>query len=344
MVEPTPAVEHVSVEGKGHTTDPERDNGNGAANIASARKAFARIGGDASRREDHHRRKSVARDALSHPHMPLHVDGEAYLSLFEAEKAARSRVVTNPLKLFLINGYSAFAVFGKYLISLESVFGCLLTVSATLVTYFNTKSNPDWNGSIDFVLLSFAVITPMSVSIGMTFQRREKALKDLAIVRSCSYQIYLAHVCWDWGKGGRAASAEAIGEGGDFWLRHSDKALTELIEIGDELFHFLTLPSASRARHRITKRGKKESAMTMVVAHRLFDSLLTTRMAKLTSLTEDLKRAGLPANEASRIRQFERFVGEAIEELRMIKLYRTPQALRSFARLFTVFLPPFYGI
>ena len=83
--------------------------------------------------------------------------------------------------------------------------------------------------------------------------------------------------------------------------------------------------------------------MTMVVAHRLFDSLLTTRMAKLTSLTEDLKRAGLPANEASRIRQFERFVGEAIEELRMIKLYRTPQALRSFARLFTVFLPPFYA-
>ena len=27
----------------------------------------------------------------------------------------------------------------------------------------------------------------------------------------------------------------------------------------------------------------------------------------------------------------------------MIKLYRTPQALRSFARLFTVFLPPFYA-
>lgn len=34
---------------------------------------------------------------------------------------------------------------------------------------------------------------------------------------------------------------------------------------------------------------------------------------------------------------------ESADGLRLIKLYRTPQALRSFARLFTVFLPPFYA-
>jgi hypothetical protein len=32
-----------------------------------------------------------------------------------------------------------------------------------------------------------------------------------------------------------------------------------------------------------------------------------------------------------------------VEELLMIKKYRTPQALRSFSRLFTLFLPPFYA-
>ena len=31
------------------------------------------------------------------------------------------------------------------------------------------------------------------------------------------------------------------------------------------------------------------------------------------------------------------------ESIRIIKKYRTPQALRSFARLFSVFLPPFYA-
>ena len=34
---------------------------------------------------------------------------------------------------------------------------------------------------------------------------------------------------------------------------------------------------------------------------------------------------------------------EATEKLRVIKMYRTPQGLRSFARLFSIFLPPFYA-
>jgi hypothetical protein len=51
----------------------------------------------------------------------------------------------------------------------------------------------------------------------------------------------------------------------------------------------------------------------------------------------------MPGNETSRIRQWERFVGEAIEQLRILKTYRTPQALRSFARLFTIILPAFYS-
>jgi hypothetical protein len=56
-----------------------------------------------------------------------------------------------------------------------------------------------------------------------------------------------------------------------------------------------------------------------------------------------LKQQGLPPNEATRIRQWERFLLTAVENLRMIKMYRTPQALRSFARLFSVLLPPFYS-
>lgn len=34
---------------------------------------------------------------------------------------------------------------------------------------------------------------------------------------------------------------------------------------------------------------------------------------------------------------------EAIEKLYTIKVYRTPQGLRSFSRLFSVLLPPFYA-
>ena len=179
----------------------------------------------------------------------------------------------------------------------------------------------------------------VQVSIGLAFQRREQALRDIALFRSCAYQLYLSHACWDWGTkdpGGRALSEYD-------WLKHSDEALALLVGMADELCRYLTLPSFSRARHRVTKSGRKEASRTVEVAYRLFDSLLTTHMAKFSYLTEVLKRYGLPANEASRIRQWERFIGEAIEDLRMIKTYRTPQALRSFARLFTIFLPAFYS-
>lgn len=66
-------------------------------------------------------------------------------------------------------------------------------------------------------------------------------------------------------------------------------------------------------------------------------------MINLANLGEFIKNAGLPSGEVSRIRQYERFMGEAIENLRMIKSYRTPQTLRSFARLFTTLLPPFFA-
>lgn len=159
--------------------------------------------------------------------------------------------------------------------------------------------------------------------------------------------MYLAHASWDWGtiknpESGRNMLLPASGTRVD-WLKHSDDALSILLEMADKLCHCLTLPCFSRARHRVTSNGRKEASRTVAVAYRLFDSLLTTDMAKFSYLTEVLKRYGLPANEASRIRQWERFIGEAIEDLRMIKTYRTPQALRSFARIYTIFLPAFYS-
>ena len=57
------------------------------------------------------------------------------------------------------------------------------------------------------------------------------------------------------------------------------------------------------------------------MAYRLFDSLATQRMARLTTYDERLKTAGLPATEISRIRQYERFMGEAMENLRILKMY-----------------------
>jgi hypothetical protein len=198
---------------------------------------------------------------------------------------------------------------------------------------------------MSFVLLGFAVTTPISAAIGMAFTRREQALVAIADFRSFSYHLFCAHCMWDWpvesddemGRG----RAERLGRVD--WLEHCDAVLAQLIGIGDELSRFLTLPTASRSRHRMTKQGRHEAARIMEVAYYLLESMTTQRMTRLVMYSERMKKIGLPSGEVSRIRQYERFLSDLIEQLRMFKLYRTPQSLRSFARIFTILLPPFYA-
>ena len=126
------------------------------------------------------------------------------------------------------------------------------------------------------------------------------------------------------------------------WLAHSDQVLEEICGVCSDLTRYLTLPSFTRARHKVTQWGCTEAEHTRAVANALSQSIVV-RFAQLSSLCEILKREGMPGNEASRVRQWEHMLLEHTERLYMIKTYRTPQGLRSFSRLFSVFLPPFYA-
>jgi hypothetical protein len=228
---------------------------------------------------------------------------------------------------------------GYYLITLETMLTCALTVALTLFWYYKYKDDPDWQGGgMDFILLAFAVTSPISAAIGMAFQRRERALINIADFRSFSHHLYLAHCLWDWSdKGGREGAVDVD------WLEHCDAVLAQLLGIGDELARFLSLPTTSRSRHRMTRQGRKEASRTTEVAYHLLESMTTQRMTRLVLYSERLKKIGLPSGEVSRLRQYERFLSDIVEQLRMVKMYRSPQALRSFARLFTLLLPPFYA-
>lgn len=126
------------------------------------------------------------------------------------------------------------------------------------------------------------------------------------------------------------------------WIQHGDLVLDEILGLCSLTVKYLTLPCVSRARHKITSVGRREAAETAFLASKL-DEQIISRLVRLSALCEILKREGMPANEASRIRQWEQMIRERIQKLRMIKMYRTPQALRSFSRLFSLLLPPFYA-
>jgi hypothetical protein len=261
--------------------------------------------------------------------------------LMDEENKARKRAHHNALYLLIVNGYSACIVFILFLISLESIISLGLSIGLTIAIYHRTESNDTFDGStMNWVMLSFVVITPISVVIRLAFNRREQALIAIANIRTTFFELYIAHACWDWaivGKSNVGRHASHVN-----WLDHSDQVLHEMIGISRELTRWLTLPTASRARHKATHRGRKECKEICSIGVPLYDSIVE-RFGRLADLCEVLKYEGLPPNEATRVRQWERFVFLQVESLRIIKNYRTPQALRSFARLFSIFMPPFYA-
>jgi hypothetical protein len=163
---------------------------------------------------------------------------------------------------------------------------------------------------MDWVLLSFAVITPMSASIGMAFSRREQALTHLSVIKATLKGMYSAFGCWDWSSSkkpdpnGRAASEVDFRE-------QSDIALDAIFKICSDMTRLLTLPNCSRGRHRVIPQGKaeaKEIEKLMGKLHRL----ALQRMLTIGDVTEVYKHEGMPGNEAARIRQWERFIVERI--------------------------------
>mmetsp|Transcript_22763 Transcript_22763/g.34237 ORF Transcript_22763/g.34237 Transcript_22763/m.34237 type:complete len:382 (-) Transcript_22763:133-1278(-) len=250
------------------------------------------------------------------------------------------------LRLFGMNLYSTLVVCVFYLFSWETLASCSLGVALTVYLYYAFEEDESWDGGgLSWTLLSFAIITPMSSSIGMAFNRREVALRAISVLRADAYNIYSAHAIWDW-RSPSHTSAKPTGRDArtNFSsLHHSDQVLTTLIDMGQELAQILTLPCITRARHRVTRQGKRECTKLTALSKQAMHSVIALHINALTIKTEHLKEEGLPGNEASRIRQWERSILEQINILRNIKTYRTPQALRSFARLFAIVLPGFYS-
>ena len=172
---------------------------------------------------------------------------------------------------------------------------------------YNRFDGDTVDGSImNWVLLSFAVIIPLSSSIGMAFQRRDAGLNHMASIKATLVHIYSAHVCWDWGKVGKE------GRDPDYdWLTHCDSLLEASVQLSHEICRLLTLPTASRARHRVTSWGRGEAAMTEEVMTELH-LCISDHLWRISELCEDFKYQGLPPNEATRIRQWERSVSEKI--------------------------------
>jgi hypothetical protein len=87
----------------------------------------------------------------------------ASTTIEEKEAFARSMEVRNPCALLFLGNLAALKVMCFYLISLETIITCALTVGLTCYWYYYALDNPAWiGGGMDFIILAFAVTSPVS--------------------------------------------------------------------------------------------------------------------------------------------------------------------------------------
>ncbi|EQC38505.1 hypothetical protein SDRG_04212 [Saprolegnia diclina VS20] len=230
--------------------------------------------------------------------------------------------------------YAAAIILSLHLLSLETALVVGLSIVSTSA-YFHAHvatDGPSFAANLSWTIVSFAVVSPMIMQIRQAFTRRELALDLLAEVKALSCNVLLAHAMWDWGKNERMKLP----------LHHALVTKQLLRTVLADLQRILTLPTFTRGRHQFTSVGKDQASSFLDHFHSLARRV-TYSIQLLQGQVEVMKAVGLPANEASRINQYHWLLQARLEKLCNLKLYRTPQATRSFTRLVILLLPLFYG-
>lgn len=154
-------------------------------------------------------------------------------------------------------------------------------------------------------LIGIAVVFPLVFSINSAYRRREDALKAFASLKAHGVALYYAHREWPQGDDSHARRA------------------------GDLLARLLTAVS-----HHFTTNSHD---------HRQTKQQLYAIFSDYSHSHEQLRAAGVPANEISRANQYLRQIIIDFERMNNIVNYRTPLALRAYSRLFLNLFPLVFG-
>lgn len=261
-----------------------------------------------------------------------------------SETKARNNAESRIWRLFWYDGIAAILVILKHLITIES---CVSAILSSITTWILYTYHADWDArgdgekpqsygkSMSFLILTFFIIMPITTLLRLTYQRRELSLQHICKLKACAMAIYQCHATWTWNYKDGAKQLNR--------LEHSDDCLQLLIDFGDTITRFLTLPMTGYPRHRELNKGRHEEELTMAAAYSLFETAIGEYGTKLGLLTERMKECGFSASESSRVRQSERMLLEAAEYLREGKLYRTPQSMNALIIVFAVIGPAFYA-
>jgi hypothetical protein len=249
----------------------------------------------------------------------------------------------NTFKLWYITLLDIVAATYVYFAHTVNFEGFLVLCNSTAVTafylyYVDPETNTYLASRLDFSILSFSVVFPLTSLLQQAFTRREQSLMALGDLKALIIHIAMASLTWDFVDqyskkyDGRSQVDEDFDE-------RVLKATTGFLRL---VYEFMSMPMVSRARHYVIPDQLRERAFV----HKMQDKLLqqiSRVMLDLYENVEELKWWGLPGNEAARINQYHWLLQQRFEILRNIKYYRTPQVTRSFGRFYIFALPWMFG-
>jgi len=206
---------------------------------------------------------------------------------------------------------------------------CMAEASLLLYTYFGVGLLMDFNLSI----VSTGLVFPLTMSISQAFSRREVALRSVLQLRAWTASIFAAHRLFDWPSNGKLRGGRA-----NLPYAHVAAVRSCLEAIHESVKAFCLLPRSGHARFVHTRSGVEECAELEGAINR-HTLRIARASAQLFRLTEDMKAAGFGSSEASRVSQWVQKLLCEWELIRAMKEYRTPHAMRSFGRVYVIFLP-----
>lgn len=180
----------------------------------------------------------------------------------------------------------------------------IVTLLAVGATFFCRRFG--LQAEIPTGLIGLAVVFPIVFSINAAYRRREEALRYLASLKAHAVALYYAHR--DWAPEGRAEHA-----------RRAEGLVASLLRAVREYF--------------VVGQGKDEKYFQAVYGV----------FSRFSASHEELRQAGVPANEISRANQYVRAMMIEFERMRNILTYRTPLSLRAYSSVFLNVFPILFG-
>ena len=236
----------------------------------------------------------------------------------------------------LLNFLASFWVVAGSVLTYDIILGCVLACMSTVLCW---HAGPiEWDMSQNFI--SIAVVWPVTQGISIGFSRRESALTEfgnlLATMRSVWESLHTWQIKDKDGEWRRVAESFEDKESQLAYRRLFDELLVSIVA-------YFGLPRTQRARHTVgicLARAEEAEIKELLREQR---SVVDKAIGRMRRMVQDMKVKGLPGGEAHRLDQYVSLMNTAFEKLVFLKEYRTPRALRSYARVYIILMGAFYA-